>query len=46
MNLKPVLEGLLFVVGEEGLSLNDICDILDIDSKYAKELIEELKNQK
>ena len=26
MNLQGVLEGLLFVVGDEGLTINQICD--------------------
>ena len=40
---KAVLEGLLFVVGEEGLTLEQIEDVLDIDEEYAKNLIMELK---
>ncbi len=43
MNLIGVLEGLLFVVGDEGLTLNQICDILEIDMAKAKELLMELK---
>lgn len=43
MNLIGVLEGILFVVGDEGLSLNQICDILEIDMDKAKELLMELK---
>ncbi len=43
MNLIGVLEGILFVVGDEGLTLNQICDILDIDMEKAKELLMELK---
>ncbi len=40
---KAVLEGLLFVVGEDGLTLEQIEDVLDIDEDSAKELIKELK---
>ena len=40
---KAVLEGLLFVVGEDGLTLEQIEDVLDIDEESAKELIKELK---
>ena len=29
MNLKAVLEGLLFLVGDEGIDMKDICDILE-----------------
>ena len=43
MNLIGVLEGILFVIGDEGLTLNQICDILDIDMEKAKELLMELK---
>ena len=43
MNLIGVLEGILFVVGDEGLTLNQICDILEIDMDQAKELLMELK---
>ncbi len=40
---KAVLEGLLFVVGEEGLTLEQIEDVLEIDEESAKNLIMELK---
>ena len=40
---KAVLEGLLFVVGEDGLSLNQIEDVLSISEEEAKDLIMELK---
>ena len=40
---KAVLEGLLFVVGEEGLTLEQIEDVLEIDEETAKNLIMELK---
>ncbi len=40
---KAVLEGLLFVVGEDGLTLEQIEDVLEIDSEEAKELMLELK---
>lgn len=43
MNLQGVLEGLLFVVGDEGLTLNQICDSLSIDEEKAKELLLNLK---
>lgn len=39
MNLDAVLEGLLFVVGDEGLTVNQIEEILNLDNKQAKELI-------
>ena len=42
--MKAVLEGLLFVVGEDGLSLDQIEKVLDIDEETAKELVRSLKN--
>ena len=43
MNKLGILEGLLFVVGEVGLTLNQICDILEINLEEAKSLLMELK---
>ena len=43
MNLLGVLEGILFVVGDEGVTLNQICDILQIEMEEAKSLLMELK---
>ena len=43
-NLEAVLEGLLFVVGEEGLTISQIEDVLDIDEEQAKEIVLKLKN--
>ncbi len=43
MNLLGVLEGILFVVGDEGITLNSICDILDIEIDEAKNLLLELR---
>ena len=43
MKNKAVLEGLLFVVGEEGLSLEQIEDVLEIGEDEAKELLKSLK---
>lgn len=40
---KAVLEGLLFVVGEDGLTIDQIVDVLEIDEENAKTLIMELK---
>ena len=45
MNLLGVLEGILFVVGDEGVTLNQVCEILEIDLEQAKELLMELKKQ-
>ena len=41
---KAVLEGLVFVVGEDGLTIEQIEDVLNIDEESAKNLIRELKH--
>ncbi len=43
MNLKAVLEGLLFVVGDDGLDLDEISRVLEISKDDVKELIKELQ---
>lgn len=40
---KAVLEGLLFVVGEDGLTLDQIEDVLEADEDTAKNIVMELK---
>lgn len=45
MNLIGVLEGILFVVGDEGVNLKQICDILKVSDEEAKRLLLELKQQ-
>ena len=40
---KAVLEGLLFVVGEDGLTIEQITDVLKISEDEAKDLIMNLK---
>lgn len=40
---KAVLEGLLFVVGEDGLTIEQICNVLEVDVEEGKNLIRELK---
>lgn len=42
--MKAVLEGLLFLVGEDGIDLETICKVLEIDQEKGKHLIEELSN--
>ncbi len=44
MQNKAVLEGLLFVVGEEGLTMDQIEDILSINNLDAQELLRSLKH--
>ena len=43
MNLLGVLEGILFVVGDEGITLKALCELMEIDMENAKELLKELK---
>ena len=43
MNLLGILEGILFVVGDEGITLNQICEILNVDLEESKRLLMELK---
>lgn len=45
MENKAVLEGLLFVVGEDGLTIDQIKDVLDIDEENAKEILMTLKKE-
>ncbi len=45
MNKEAVLEGLLFVVGDEGLTISQIKDILELNDDEAKELIISLKEK-
>ena len=42
MNLKAVLEGILFIVGEEGISIQTIEEILEIDNEQLKKIVAEL----
>lgn len=42
-NLLGVLEGILFVVGDEGITLDSICEIMNIEKEEAKELLMELR---
>ena len=42
MNLEALLEGILFVVGDEGITLTNIKDILEIDDETLKETIKKL----
>ena len=41
--MEAVLEGLLFVVGEDGLTLSQIEEILEVDEEKAKEILSNLK---
>lgn len=43
MNKLGILEGILFVVGDEGINLTNLCEIMDIKEDEAKDLLLELK---
>ena len=43
MNLEAVLEGMLFIVGEDGLSYEQINNILEIDNDKIDEIVSKLK---
>ncbi len=45
MNLLAILEGLLFVVGDEGLSLEQAETILEVDRSKLAELIDDLQTE-
>lgn len=42
--MKPVLEGILFLVGEEGIDIKSLASVLEITEEETTNLIEELKN--
>ena len=44
MNKLAILEGLLFVVGDDGLTLKQICDIMELSLEEGRDLILDLKN--
>ena len=39
MNKEAIIEGLLFVVGDEGLTIKAISEILETDIEETKELL-------
>jgi len=43
VNKIGVLEGILFVVGDEGITLPQLCEVMDIDESEAKEILLNLK---
>ena len=44
MNKLGILEGLLYVQGDEGLDIKMLCDILEISEEEGKNLVLELKS--
>ena len=45
MNLLGVLEGILFAVGDEGITLKTLCETMDIDNEQAKDLLKQLQQR-
>ena len=45
MKYLGVLEGLLFVVGDEGITLESICKIMEISETQARDLLKKLKDK-
>ncbi|MFF2448737.1 SMC-Scp complex subunit ScpB [Neobacillus sp. NPDC058068] len=45
INWSSILESLLFAAGDEGLSLKQIAEVLDVDELKASEIIEVLKQE-
>ena len=43
MNKVGILEGILFVVGDEGITLDKISNILEVSTEEAKEILKELQ---
>mgnify|MGYP005787387919 CR=1 FL=1 len=43
MNKLGILEGILFVVGDEGINLKNLCEIMNINTDEAKDLLLKLK---
>lgn len=43
MNLKGVLEGILFVVGDDGATISELLDVLEIEEEELKNLISNLR---
>ena len=39
MNLEGTIEGILFAVGDEGISLNELTKILEVDEEKIKEIL-------
>ena len=45
MNKLAVVEGLLFVVGDEGITLEQICKILEVEEEEARKILKELQTE-
>ena len=45
MEKQAILEGLLFVVGDEGITLDNICEIMNIKRSEAQKLLKSLREE-
>lgn len=45
MNKEAILEGLLFLVGAEGIDLKEVCEVLEIDENSAEKLLKKLQEK-
>ena len=45
MNLLGVLEGILFAVGDEGITLKALCEVMEIETDQAKELLRQIQKR-
>ncbi|AJY78016.1 SMC-Scp complex subunit ScpB [Paenibacillus beijingensis] len=43
--LKSIIEGLLFMAGDEGLSAKQLADIMEVDAATSSELVQDLKEE-
>lgn len=45
INWKGIVESLLFAAGDEGLSLKQIADALEVEEQKAQEILDEVKKE-
>ncbi|MEH7545679.1 MULTISPECIES: SMC-Scp complex subunit ScpB [Bacillaceae] len=45
INWNSILESLLFAAGDEGLSLKQLAEVLEVDELHASEMIEDLRQE-
>ena len=45
MNLVGILEGILFAVGDEGITLKNLCEVMEIDEEKAKDTLKALQKR-
>jgi segregation and condensation protein B len=45
INWNSILESLLFAAGDEGLSLKQLAEVLEVSELHASEMIEDLRQE-